>query len=782
VGVLGGIMSGQHKNFIPVLLRKIAIAVILLTPLVYIPVSADNPVYSHAVYLPILHVNQLTGGYDVVFVSRQIPDDGSIYWDGAKGMAGVGPYSRFQVAAPGQLMVRQTDGQLKVLVDGENPHAESLNLIDVNAPDVSYDGSRIVFAGLPAGNYDHAPAKNPGAWRIYTINADGTDLTQITFSDQSLDLAGNGLPASLAPYDDTDPVWLPDGRIAFSSTRWPSVAQYSGVRTTNLYVVNADGSNLHRITAERNGADRPMVDPVTGKIVYARWWRNHRFPTNDMSTVMHPSDGYIQHNGLTLSRSNHVGGPDAMWRNTWHAAEINPDGTGLAQWGGTHHALDSNHMYGGAFRSDGQLVANYFPMTNMSEASGFGGLRLYQRGPGYYQPILGITGLTGNLVSPNSFGIFTGAYATEPYVLPNNRLLFSWSADYYQDYGLYSAEPDGSNRVVIYDRPDTAELRVKAIRSRPLPPVISDTVTTTASLLPPPANGSYDQDGTFVFDALNIYANGPVDSAIESAPAVGSAATIRFFLDHQRSSSGSFPNQDWPILLGELPVAPDGSITEPDAPANVPLFEQLRGSDNTVPPLSIGGAHVAGMNFGPPGTVARCVGCHAGHTMIPVPTSAEEAKWSNLAPGAAVTVSSSRDTKYDRGVIDRKVMTGEIYRYWNSSPGEPADGQWVQLTFPVPVTVRTVRLYNPRFGDSANSSLQIHQATVKLFSDTSATTQIAAQTISQDIEVTGTDIQFSDIQARVVRIEIDDISGTFYGIALASLAEVEVIARGEASP
>ncbi|NJO85186.1 MAG: hypothetical protein HC828_22215, partial [Blastochloris sp.] len=27
-------------------------------------------------------------------------------------------------------------------------------------------------------------------------------------------------------YDDTDPVWLPDGRIVFSSTRWPSLAMY----------------------------------------------------------------------------------------------------------------------------------------------------------------------------------------------------------------------------------------------------------------------------------------------------------------------------------------------------------------------------------------------------------------------------------------------------------------------------------------------------------------------------------------------------------------------------
>ena len=119
---------------------------------------------------------------------------------------------------------------------------------------------------------------------------------------------------------------------------------------------------------------------------------------------------------------------------------------------------------------------------------------------------------------------------------------------------------------------------------------------------------------------------------------VGSAALIRFFIDQQRSSPGSFPNLDWPIRLGELVVAPDGSVREPNAPANVPLFEQIRSAGGTVPltggPYPDGAAHVSGMNFGRPGSVARCVGCHSGHTMNPIPTNDEAAKWTNLAPGA----------------------------------------------------------------------------------------------------------------------------------------------------
>jgi len=57
---------------------------------------------------------------------------------------------------------------------------------------------------------------------------------------------------------------------------------------------------------------------------------------------------------------------------------------------------------------------------------------------------------------------------------------------------------------------------------------------------------------------------------------------------------------------------------------------------------------------------------------------------------------------------------------------------------------------------------------------------LAAQADASDLAVTGTQVSFDDVVARVVRIELDDVTGTFYGLAIASLAEVEVVARGEA--
>ncbi len=734
--------------------------------------------------------DQQLGDYAIVFVSRKIPNRGTVYMkpNETGSQPGVGPYSRFQVAAPGKLIVREADGTLRTLIDGSAPTPQSLNLIDVNAPDVSYDATKIVFAGLVAGLYDTAPDNDPNAWRLYTINVDGTGLQQITFSDQdNLDFSQFGSNADhINKYDDTDPAWLPDGRIVFSSTRWPSHAHYGGVRTSNLYVVNADGSGLHRITSERNGADRPLVDPITGKIVYSRWWRNFHFAVNSMQTIYvnksKPGDGYYLFNGLSADRNNQLVRPDYLWRNSWHAATINPDGTGLGLWTGSFRSDPDNHVYGGAFTPEGDLIANFFPMTNMTEAAGFGTIRLYHRGPGKYMPINGVSGTFTQYVrssKPVSYGVFVGPYATEPAVLPDGRIIISWAPDHKQDYGLYIVNKDGSGRTLIYDNPGTTELRAHVITPRPLPPIIPDTIIQTPSLLPPTQDGPYDQDGTFTFDALNVYTNAPVDTDIVSAPAVGSAAKIRFFTDFQRTAFLASSVQDWPILLDELVINPDGSVSNPNAPANLPLFEQIRSADGTVPltggPTPDGAAHVTGLNFGRPGDTQRCVGCHTGHTMIPVPDNPEDAKWTNLAPGAVVSASSTETYLPNaNGLIDRKVhmvVPNKSLKYWYSQVGQSPTSQWVQLTFPVPITVRTVRLYNI---PAADSTIRVQDTTVRLFSDAEATQEVANQS-SGAVSENGTDVSFNEVLAKSIRIEFKSVSGG----NVAGLAEVEVIARGE---
>jgi hypothetical protein len=86
----------------------------------------------------------------------------------------------------------------------------------------------------------------------------------------------------------------------------------------------------------------------------------------------------------------------------------------------------------------------------------------------------------------------------------------------------------------------------------------------------------------------------------------------------------------------------------------------------------------------------------------------------------------------------------------------------------VPVLVRTVRLYDP------NGTISVRNATVKLYSDASGTTQVG-QADSGQVADGGTNVGFADVRSRVVRVEFRDVAGTQAG-----LQEIEVIARGAA--
>jgi TolB protein len=99
-------------------------------------------------------------------------------------------------------------GVITVLPAGNNSNLE---------PRMSPDGTKIVFMQ----NQDRI---NP--WQIWTINADGTGLTQLTNE----------------PANHGDPVWSPDGtKISFGSDR-------EGGGKVNIFTINADGSNLQQIT------------------------------------------------------------------------------------------------------------------------------------------------------------------------------------------------------------------------------------------------------------------------------------------------------------------------------------------------------------------------------------------------------------------------------------------------------------------------------------------------------------------------------------------------------
>jgi Tol biopolymer transport system component len=158
--------------------------------------------------------------------------------------------------------------------DGTNQTSISNNAADDELPAWSPDGNKIAFASNRDGNYDIYVMNSDGsdqinisnsgfgvldqmaAWspdgtkiafqrltgsnrEIYTMNPDGTNQT---------DISNNSV-------HDEDPNWAPDGtKIAF----WRD--------DFNVYVMNADGSNVTRITPELG--TEPAWSPDGTKIAF----------------------------------------------------------------------------------------------------------------------------------------------------------------------------------------------------------------------------------------------------------------------------------------------------------------------------------------------------------------------------------------------------------------------------------------------------------------------------------------------------------------------------------
>ncbi|MHB9065328.1 MAG: HzsA-related protein [Pirellulaceae bacterium] len=116
----------------------------------------------------------------------------------------------------------------------------------VRDPEVHFDGRRIVFALRRHRDEDY---------HIWEIQADGSGLRQLT---------------GAVGVSDFDPVYLPDERIAFSSTREPKYNQCSRDHGANLFCMEPEGANIHQVSKNNLFDNHGTLTP-DGRILYARW-------------------------------------------------------------------------------------------------------------------------------------------------------------------------------------------------------------------------------------------------------------------------------------------------------------------------------------------------------------------------------------------------------------------------------------------------------------------------------------------------------------------------------
>ncbi len=123
------------------------------------------------------------------------------------------------------------------------------------SPDVAYDGSQILFA-YTRGKPEIRQWNDDTVYHIFRCNADGSGLAQLTSG----------------PFNEFDPCWLPNGRVAFISERRGGFGRCHGrpVPTFTLHSMFPDGTDIVRLSPHETNEWHPSVNNA-GMIVYTRW-------------------------------------------------------------------------------------------------------------------------------------------------------------------------------------------------------------------------------------------------------------------------------------------------------------------------------------------------------------------------------------------------------------------------------------------------------------------------------------------------------------------------------
>lgn len=161
-------------------------------------------------------------------------------WKYTEGLSNARGYRFFAPGAALQVLEMDgTYGRVRTLLS--DPQGVLRN------PDVSYDGRRLLFAWKKSNRDDD--------YHLYEMELATGEVRQLTFGAQIADYEG---------------VYLPDGRILFSSTRCFQSVDCNWVEVSNLYRMDGDGHQIRRIGFDQVHTVFPTVTD-DGRVLYTRW-------------------------------------------------------------------------------------------------------------------------------------------------------------------------------------------------------------------------------------------------------------------------------------------------------------------------------------------------------------------------------------------------------------------------------------------------------------------------------------------------------------------------------
>ncbi len=412
--------------------------------------------------------------------------------------------------------------------------------------EVDFDGSRILFS-MRRNKADD--------YHIYEMNADGSGLKQLTH--------GSGI-------SDIDPIYLPDGRILFSSTREPKYCMCNRHIMCNLFTMAEDGANIQQIGHSTLFEGHPSLLP-DGRVLYDRWeYIDRNFGDAQGAWVCNP-DG-TQH---SIHWGNNTNSPGAVLDNR----AVPGTGLFLSTFSSCHdRPWGALAIVNRKLGLDGRApVVRTWP-ANAIDWVGQGNYDTFKQVQPKYE---------------------------DPYPLSPTLLLCSRSVGKGEQMGIYRIDLEGGETLLHSEEPGCYDPMPLASRVRP--PVIPSRVDLNQSV------------GTFY--VADVYRG----MGMEAIPR-GSIHWLRVVESPEKrfwTSAGwdggtgqQAPGMAWDDfnnkrILGTVPVEEDGSAYF-EVPADRFVYFQL---------LDERGMMLQSMRSGTmvrPGETAGCVGCHEpGRTTVP---------------------------------------------------------------------------------------------------------------------------------------------------------------------
>ena len=418
------------------------------------------------------------------------------------------------------------------------------------SPEISFDGKTVLFAWTEASGKDleWSPA---ASYHTFKCNADGTGLLQLTDG----------------PWNDFDPCFLPNGRIAFISERRGGYLRCGRhCPTYTLFGMAADGTDMICLSYHETHEWQPSITE-DGLIIYTRW----DYVDRDTNLAHHPwacrPDGGDP-------RAIHGNYPQRRERRPWMEMDIRavPGSRKFVATAAAHHG----HAFGSLVMIDPQVE------DDGADAQ--------------------LTRLTPEVPFPEAEKHLRPiedcmVYGT-PWPLSEDDFLCVYGADV-KNRGVYWIDRFG-NKELLYRDPEISCLSPMPLKPRRTPPVVADTTLATAE-----AKRSADRPShPSTIALMNVY-----DSDF-AWPAGTKVAALRVLQLLPKSTPapnepriGVAEQSNARAVLGTVPVEADGSAYF-EAPAGKPLYFQA------LDERSLAVQSMRSVTYVHPGEQLSCQGCH----------------------------------------------------------------------------------------------------------------------------------------------------------------------------